>query len=288
MHSTLLAIAVSLAAGWSLPVAAANDESRPGGVQQERREAPAVDWSGEPVTYKGEVPCSDCSALRMTLTLRPDRLYLLRRVYADVRKGQDNTALEMGIWDVTTDGQRLILAAGNRDPLQFAVRGEDGLRLLDKEGREIDPPVAYDLKRAATVEPIPGPFAIWGMYRLGSGAGTLRECLTGKTFAVAAEGDNESLQKAYEEKRTAAEQPLLVSLTGHLQNRAEAAGGDKVVVDRFDRAWPGQSCAGVDYRAQGNGNTAGAKSFLSRGAEIVADGVCVKRTPRDTTQRQCR
>jgi uncharacterized lipoprotein NlpE involved in copper resistance len=258
MHITLFAIAVGFAAGFSLPATAQNDEPRPGNDAPEARSAPAVDWSGEPVTYKGEVPCADCSALRMTLTLRPDRLYLLRRIYAGVKEGQDNTTLEMGVWDVTADGEKLVLAAGNRDPMQFAIRGEAGLRLLDREGRQIDPPAAYDLQRAASLEHIPGPFAIWGLYRFRSGAGTLRECLSGKTFPVDPEGDHAALKQAYEDKRATAGQPLLVSLTGHLEDRAGTAGaygGDRIVVDHFDRAWPGQSCTGVDYRAQGGRTT---------------------------------
>jgi copper homeostasis protein (lipoprotein) len=210
---------------------------------------PATSGAGllPPATFVGEIPCADCPAQRLVLSLRPDGIFLLRRTYLDAADGRDQTFVELGLWSTSPDGTRLELRGGTRAARQLAVRDAGVLRMLDLEGREIVSSLNYDLVRSDRFDPIADPFRMRGDYVYFADAAGFTECTTGRRFPVAGPASLD-LERAYLAARGAPGEPLLVTLDGHLGS-APAMEGDgeeeAVIVDRFDRAWPGERCAGT-------------------------------------------
>ena len=135
---------------------------------------------------------------------------------------------------------------GNEASQQYAVVGAGALRKLDLAGREIASDLDYELRRTSEIDPIAGTFRLRGEYTYMADAALFTECLTGARFPVALEKDNVALERAYLAARPAPGAPLLVTLDGSLARRPKMDGdGDQevLVVERFDRVWPGESCA---------------------------------------------
>jgi copper homeostasis protein (lipoprotein) len=201
-----------------------------------------------PVTYFGVLPCVYCKGLRLTLSLRPDRLFLLRQTYLSKEKnGRDKTLVDLGVWSTSKDGSRLILRGGTELQRQFEIRSANTLRKLDTQGREIRSAENYDLARSEAFEHIEDAFRMRWMYVRRADLGLVIDCLTGKRFPVARDRDVAALEAAYTKAHPADNLPLVVIFDGHLALRAKTEGpGEEevVVVDKFLRARSGESCMG--------------------------------------------
>jgi copper homeostasis protein (lipoprotein) len=213
-------------------------------------EAPATgrDVIGrETVTYLGEIPCADCPGQRLTLTLFADSTFRLRHIYKNARDGKDQTFHDLGRWARAQDegANRLRLTGGTEAPRQFLIRGDEALRLLDNEGREIRSELNYDLKRLPKVDPVAGPMRLRGMYVYMADAAVFSECLTGKRYPVRLERNHAVLARAYLAGRRAPGEPLLVTFDGRFVVSAAESGApvrEQMIVERFDRIWPGATC----------------------------------------------
>lgn len=90
----------------------------------------------------------------------------------------------------------------------------------------------------------PAPFVI-GMFAYLADAARLSECRTGRSVAVAMEGDYRRLEQAYLQARGAPGQPLLATFDGVIEDRPRTDGSGTeptAVVHRFIRLWPGETC----------------------------------------------
>jgi copper homeostasis protein (lipoprotein) len=214
----------------------------------DRAAAPAAEAAriqlATPATFAGEIPCADCPGQRLVLSLRPDGIFLLRRTYREAADGRDAHFVEIGLWSTSPNGTRLVLRGGTEAPRQLAIRDAGTLRLLDTGGREIRSALSYDLVRAERFDPIADTFRMRGTYVYFADSAGFTECTTGRRFPVAGPAALE-LERAYLAARGAPGEPLLVTLDGHLGS-APAMEGDgmeeAVIVERFDRAWPGERC----------------------------------------------
>ena len=77
-------------------------------------------------------------------------------------------------------------------------------------------------------------------------AASFTECLTGRRFPVSQERDYLALERAYLGARQTPGESLLVTLDGRLTTRPVGEGEalkDATVVERFERVWPGETCA---------------------------------------------
>jgi heat shock protein HslJ len=101
-----------------------------------------------PAAYSGIIPCADCEGIRMDLALQSDNTFLLRQTYLGVEGGQNRTFEESGHWNISSDSQTLTLESDASEPRHFAIKGERTLRMLDREGKEIQSQLNYDLTRA--------------------------------------------------------------------------------------------------------------------------------------------
>ena len=73
----------------------------------------------------------------------------------------------------------------------------------------------------------------------------ITECLTGRNYPVAQEGESRAMERAYIGNVKSPGAPLYVTFAGTIEERPkiDAAGTQaNVVVQRFINAWPQQSC----------------------------------------------
>ena len=201
-----------------------------------------------PATFAGELPCADCPGQRVVLTLFPDRSYRLSRSYLGVIKGADQDVYELGRWAPGhDDGSRLILHGGSEGRRYYRVVSVDRLRLLDQQGHDIDSALNYELQRQADIDPVSGPLALRGLYAYMADAATFNECLTGKRYPVSLEAAHIDMEQAYLAlTRDNPGAALLASLEGRFEERTSdpvTGPREHLIVERFERFWPGETCA---------------------------------------------
>ena len=94
--------------------------------------------------YEGMLPCADCAGIRTALYLRAVGTYTRVSHY----EGTDGAFDEGGSWRLEKD--RIVFTpAAAKDETWTARPIPNGLRLLDREGEEVEGPLApmYDLRR---------------------------------------------------------------------------------------------------------------------------------------------
>lgn len=220
-----------------------------GCVAAPQSQAPATASFAAPATpasYTGDLPCADCTGIRTTLNLREDGTFLLRQTYVDGPAAGNPDRYDLGRWDFRPETGVLTLSGGSDTPRRFAVRDPATLRQLDTQGRPIESRLNHELRRTAEPYPFNDTMPLRGLYRYMADAASLEECLTGKRFPVVAVGDNLNLERAYLAAQSAPGAPVLITLAGHFEVREGMEAGrstEHVIVDRFERAWPGASCS---------------------------------------------
>ncbi|NOQ46617.1 MAG: META domain-containing protein [Desulfobulbaceae bacterium] len=217
-------------------------------VEQKTAPAGALCPIQTPATFSGEIPCADCAGILITLNLRSDSIYQLRKTYLGTEDG-DKAVAEMGRWRFVADGNFIILGQKKSKLHTFAIKDQDTLRLLDSQGQEIPSKLNYDLKLADQLDSFQDSVAMKGMYRYMADAAIFTDCLSKVSFPVAIEGDSVLLERAYTSTPHGKAEPLLVTFKGKISMRPKMEGvGEQevVVVDRFDKIIPNKGCAGSE------------------------------------------
>jgi copper homeostasis protein (lipoprotein) len=194
-----------------------------------------------PASFLGVLPCADCPGIRHHLDLWPDQVFHLRREWLDRDFHHD----DMGRWHYEPDRHALVLTGGTEMPLQFEVIGPTELRLLDLEGRPIKSELDYGLRAEAGLTPTDLELFVGGELRYMADAAVFTECLTGRRYPVAMEGDWARVERAYLEAAPEPGGPLYASFEALLtaRPRTDGEGTERtLVVQRFINVWPGQSC----------------------------------------------
>lgn len=144
------------------------------GIPADPEEAPGA-LGSLPATFFGELPCASCPGIQMTVTLRPDGIFLAREVYQEAEDGRNETFHSLGRWSLSDDGRALTLRGGTEAPRRFAVEGPSGLRILDTLGRPIDSELDYSLSRVDP-DPIGDTMRLRGLYTYMADAARFGEC----------------------------------------------------------------------------------------------------------------
>jgi copper homeostasis protein (lipoprotein) len=167
------------------------------------------------------------------LTLFADHSYRLRT------GGGDAPAHDIGRWGHEADGT-LLLRGGREAPLRLGTAADGALRVIGPQGRTVE-----ELQRQATLDRIDGPMRLRGLYVYLADAASFQECLSGRRWPVLIEGAHLELERAYlaqgEDGRW-----VLATLQGRFVMREPEPGlppREAIVVERFERLWPGESCA---------------------------------------------
>ncbi len=192
-----------------------------------------------PVTYSGELPCSDCEAMEVTLTLRPDSLFLMRQVYRTAGDTRRSDYIDFGSWDITADNQ-LMLKRGTEPPRLYQIE-EGKLSQLDNLERTVLED--HELTRDEQVDPIEDSFMMRGLYSHYATTAEFVECETMMAFPIAVPGDDSLIQAAYADTSAATVDTLLMTFYGHLEVMKEAAdASEMVIVDSLVGVWPDMRC----------------------------------------------
>ena len=197
-----------------------------------------------PATYFGDLPCADCEAVRHQLELFPDKVFFLRLWY--LGKGDSATIDDIGIWSLSASRDTVTLTGNREASVRFLVTDSATLSKLSPAGDVITSTFEDGLKRTRNVPPLSPRLRMRGMYTYSADAGRFTECLTRKTWPVAAEGDNAALESAYTMALRKPADTLMVDLEGQLALRPGVAGGRSqraLIVERFGRVDPGERCA---------------------------------------------
>jgi copper homeostasis protein (lipoprotein) len=201
-----------------------------------------------PATFAGQLPCADCAGQRLVLTLFEDHTYRLRRTYLGANNGADADFYELGRWEYRQeDGNRVVLHGSGKGTNRYRLASPDRLRLLDTEGKEIVSALNYDLVRQAEIDRVPGPMQLRGLYMYLADAATFNECHTGKRYPVSLEAAHIDVERSYLAlAKDNPGAPLLATLEGRFEERVtdpSAGPREHLIVERFERFWPGETCA---------------------------------------------
>ena len=198
-----------------------------------------------PATFRGDLPCADCAALRYWLNLFPDGSFFLSTLY----EGRSTEpAYDIGAWARSSDRSTLVLQGGREAPLRFRIVDAGTLRLLGQDGRDIESKLNYALARQPQFEPMEPRLTMRGMYRREGDTGVFTECLTQQRWIVAPTRARTALERDYDKARREPDDELLVSLEGEVRPAPKAEGKvpSTLVVQRFIGVWPGETC-GVQF-----------------------------------------
>ena len=214
-----------------------------GGCAMPASTRPAGDHALDlPASFTGMLPCPDCTAIRAQLDLWPDGVFHLNRS----REGTPQRDDDLGRWRRDPGSPVILLYGGREMPLQFEVVGPRGLRALDLSGKPAGKGDRYDLTGAGTLQPTDLRRGLHGMFSYMADAATFEECLTGRRYPVAMEGDYLALERAYLARPDAmAGTPVMATFDGEITRRPPMEGTGTVptvVVRRFVGLSPGQTC----------------------------------------------
>lgn len=196
-------------------------------------ETPGLDL---PASFTGTLPCKDCKDVQYTLNLWPDRVFYLRRTW----EGKDMRRDAIGRWSVDPATDLLTLHGAEND-LQFELLAPDRLRRVP--GSAALPPGEHTLAATRTFEAFDPVLPLRGLVTWGDDRATIVECLTGRRYPVAEDGDYNALEHAYLAAGAEPGSPLMASFDGAiLQGRRPERGRGEVVVERFVGVWPEETC----------------------------------------------
>jgi len=194
-----------------------------------------------PATFRGDLPCVDCEAVRHHLDLWPDQVFHLRRTWI----GLDRTFDDVGQWRLDPARPVLVLQGGTEMPLQFEILGPDRLRLIDTIGHARASPGGNELASVGKLTPTDLTLNLGGELTYFADAARFTECLTGRSYPVALEGDFAALERAYLAAIKEPGAPLYVTFEGSIVDRPRMEGGGTertVVVNRYINVWPEERC----------------------------------------------
>jgi uncharacterized lipoprotein YbaY/heat shock protein HslJ len=199
-----------------------------------------------PATFRGDLPCADCEAVRHHLDLWPDQVFHLRREWLGKEPIIGNTLrADIGRWRIDPGRRALVLHGGTEMPLQFRILGADRLRQLDLAGKPIESDLPYALNSDGTLDPTDLSLFMAGETTYQADSAQFTECLTGRSYPIAPGSEARRLQRSY---LADVEEPganLYVTFDGAIANRPGMKGEGfepQVTVERFVGTWPGQSC----------------------------------------------
>lgn len=195
----------------------------------------------EDSTYAGTWPCSSCAQRQVTLTLFADHHFRLRLRDLDAQGALLAEQIDLGRWLYDGAGRRL-LRGGREAPLRLELEADGRLRGVDPMGRPLPGP---GLAPQPALDRIDGPLRLRGLYVYFADAASFQECLSGKRWPVAIEGAHRALEQAYLAQGEGGRW-VLATLEGRFALREAEPGlppRETLVVERFDRLWPGETCA---------------------------------------------
>ena len=117
-----------------------------------------------PAAWQGDLPCADCAGIRTILVLDPDGSYRQEHGYLGLAPEADTLFGEMGRWVLEGDRHRISLHGSGEGTGWYSVRKDGSLRMLDREGREIESALPYSLSPLSGVPELKAPLRMTGAF----------------------------------------------------------------------------------------------------------------------------
>lgn len=190
-----------------------------------------------PQSWRGVVPCADCSGIERSLFLERDGTWVMNERYLDAPSPTTAFA-SYGTWARTAE--KLVLTSSTGDKAYYQVKG-DKLEMLDMQGNPINSSLNYTLTPVKASLPVT-PMAMRGMYFYMADAATFTDCATGKRIAVA---NNAQLERDYAVARGESMKPVLLVVEGHFTQEPNPDTGEQVktlATDKSGKFMPGKGC----------------------------------------------
>jgi copper homeostasis protein (lipoprotein) len=180
-----------------------------------------------PATFRGVLPCADCSGIATVLTLRADGFYFLQQTY----QGKGKPAWEAGQWNYKSDGKTLQLR-GQYDDRFFAAEAKT-LTALDREGNPIQSKANLTLKRMPNLVLPNTPLKWQGMFVYMADAAVFTQCRTAWKIPVQGGAEYLAMERAYSASGVKPGMPTGITFEGRLKPNPEKEGKREVLsVDR--------------------------------------------------------
>jgi len=239
------ALFAAMVAGLLAACGAPNFAAKDGEMTRLPAESVSVDGLRLPATFRGKLPCADCAGVRHHLDLWPDHVFHLRREWL----GRDMVHGDVGRWRVDAERRVLVLQGGTEMPLQFQILGPDRIRQMDLEGKPIVSDLPYELQSDGALDPTDVSLFLGGQMTYQADGARFTECLTGRSYPIAAGGEAERLQQAYLADVAQPGTALFVSFEGTITRRPGLESGQiepVVTIQRFISTRPGRHAANVN------------------------------------------
>lgn len=189
-----------------------------------------------PGVYSGDLPCSNCARIAATLWLRPDGRFFLRQTYVEADGGAaGSSSYGIGLWRWDETAARIVLEA--RGPERRLARLDaDRLELVTASR------AAHVLARDPRAPPFTDRLPLDGESAVVAGGATFKECITGLTWPVAADGAFIDLRRLHRLMNRSG-RVTLTSVEAHLANAGAAeSASETLVLDRVIELRPGAGC----------------------------------------------
>ncbi|TVQ38317.1 MAG: META domain-containing protein, partial [Geminicoccaceae bacterium] len=157
--------------------------------------------------------------------------------------GASDSSGDIGRWHADPERGAIVLRGGREAPVFLEILANGDLRLMGLDGTPIDSDLPYTLA-AGPLEPGAAPLFLTGMVQRGAEGASFTECLTGRTYPIAKQGDYPAAMRALADLGRDSSQnggdpdsPVFAVLEGRLAPHPDSEGPDRthLVIDRFDR-----------------------------------------------------
>lgn len=200
-----------------------------------------------PRSWRGELPCADCAAIRTTLTLEPDGAYHRTDAYLGKTPEPDTVFGGIGHWTLSNGRTRIeLLGTGEGTGFLAVLQGGD-LRVLDRSGNPIDSHLEDRLLPLPNPVDPSGRVQLLGAFTYMADAALLVECTSGLQLPVAMEGGYLPLERAYTAASVSPGRPVVVRVRGTVESRPamEGDGTERVFVVESHEVPSGEADCGV-------------------------------------------
>lgn len=205
-----------------------------------------------PATFTGNIPCPDCLRVEITLNLRPDSIYQLRKTYQAEHEPLKIES-QLGRWRFAEEGNFIILGKEKGALKSYEIKDNNRLKFVGLESVGVASQIDYNLLRKPEVDPFTDSVKLRGMLSYESGRAVIQECTSGQSFPVTGAAEYRQLVQTYLDTPHSYAEPLLVSIRGKLVK--ETNGAEQIIVELFKRFYPDRDCEGNPTKTNLTGTT---------------------------------
>ena len=114
-------------------------------------------------TYTGTIPCDDCERVDITLNIRPDSLYQLRKTYLS-EDAEVQVEAQIGKWDYLVEDKLLILGKQRGMLKTYTVADSNSLKFVEWQGTDNKSQIQYSLTKSSEVDPFTDIVKVSGLF----------------------------------------------------------------------------------------------------------------------------